>query len=301
MLKRLALCLSLGLIPGQAHAWGKLGHKVVALLAERRLTPKAAKKVDELLGAKTSLADIAGCADDIKRKPIRCGSFMLPADHYSSGYHFINIPIDASPSKTALRVYCRNHGRDDGCSVAQIKEDLKTLGDDGADRRDRQIALMFVVHLVGDVHQPLHDADDGDSGGNAKLVRFLQSARAKKPTNLHHIWDDVLLRDSDVRKTSPEQLAAELERDLARKNWSAWLSGDGIDDAALEAFAIAKDKIYPAYYELRGSFGADYQREMQPIALEQVEKAGVRLAHLLNAALDPKVADARRVGTVAGR
>jgi hypothetical protein len=277
------LGLGLAVFPVAARAWGTLGHKTVAILAERRLSPNAARQVELILGPGVSLADVAKCADDIKRKPVRCGSFLLSADRRSSGWHFIDIPITAAPTAATLRRYCGNHGRDDQCSVEQIKQELKTLKDPAATLSERQIALMFVVHLVGDLHQPLHNATDGDAGGNAKLVRFMATPHARKPTNLHHVWDGMLMKDSVVKKTRPEALAAALERDMADKDTAAWTKGNVIDAAALESFSIAKTRIYRAYaLEGGANLGRDYQAEMQPIAFEQVEKAGVRLAFLLN-------------------
>lgn len=274
------------LAPSRLLAWGTLGHKAIALMAERRLTPAARAQVAAILGRGVSLADIAKCPDDLKRKPVRCASFTVNADHRSAGWHYLDIPIDAAPTASGLRAYCRNHGRDDQCSTEQIKRFLAVLKDPRAGLYQRQLALMFVVHLVGDLTQPLHNADDGDAGGNAKLVRYFATPRKRKPTNLHHVWDAMLMKDSEVKKTRPEELAAFLERDLARKDPSAWTRGDVIDGTALEAFSIAKSRIYRAYALDGGrDLGREYQTELQPVAFEQVEKAGVRLAFLLNGAL----------------
>jgi hypothetical protein len=275
--------LIFALLPSHLCAWGGLGHRTVAIIAKHRLSPKALQQVQVILGPKTSLADIATCADDIKRHPVKCGSFMLNADHRSSGWHFIDIPITATPTATTLTQYCRNHGKDDQCSTEQIKHKLVTLKDPKADQSEKQIALMFLVHLVGDLHQPLHNATDGDSGGNAKLIRFMATPHTRKPMNLHHLWDNIIMKNSEVKKHRPEALAAELERDMAGKNTAAWAQGEIINVAALESFNIAKMRIYPAYSQSGGDdVGRDYQNEMQPIAFEQVEKAGVRLAALLN-------------------
>lgn len=279
---RLALAL-LVLTPVRLYAWGGLGHRTVGLIAERHLSPAALAQVRGLLGPNASLSDIATCADDIKRKPIKCGPFMLNADKRTSSWHYINIPLNGAPTADTLTRWCKGHGRQDQCSIVQIRRQLEILKDPKTDLYGKQIALMYVVHLVGDLHMPLHNADDGDAGGNSKLVRFMAGPRGNKKTNLHHIWDNMLLKDSEVKKRKPKELAERLERDLEGKNSGAWTSGDLIDKAALESFSIAKTRIY-ANYELTGGadLKGDYQREMQPIAFEQVEKAGVRLAALLN-------------------
>jgi len=278
----------LSFVPSKLFAWGKLGHKTVAIIAEQRLSDKAREEVRKILGKTTSLDDISTCADDIKRRATKCGSFTLKADRRSSSWHYINIPIQAEPTAATVRQYCRrNHGKSDQCSTEQIKIQLAALKNPEGGLYEKQMALMFLVHLVGDLHQPLHNADDGDSGGNAKLVRFMASPRARKPTNLHHIWDNMLFKDSEVKKQKPEELAAELERDIAGKNTKTWTEGEIVDTVALEGFNIAKTKIYYSYNETNGKdLGRDYQVEMQPIAFERVEKAGMRLAFLLNRAFE---------------
>ena len=288
MRKNIGLTLSATLVllvlaPGCLYAWGGLGHRTIGLIAEHRLSSKALAQVRVLLGPSTTLADISRCADDIKRMPIKCGSFALNADNRSSRWHYLNIPINAAPTAETLRNYCRGHGRDDQCSTEQIKRQLGVLKDPKSDRHEKQIALMFLVHLVGDLHQPLHNADDGDAGGNAKLVRFMPSKQGRKKTNLHHIWDNLLMRDAEVKKRGPKALADQLEREIERKKPSAWVKGDVVAVAALESFNIAKTRIYWNYAQNGGAdLKGEYQGEMQPIAFEQVEKAGVRLAFLLN-------------------
>jgi hypothetical protein len=282
-----AALLALLLAPSPAFAWGKLGHRAVAILAERRLTPQARKKMEDILGPGVSLADIAGCADDIKRKGVRCASFEVKADHRSGGWHFINIPIAATPTRGGLKAYCRNHGREDECAPEQIKLHLKVLRDANASRYDKQLALMFVVHLVGDVHQPLHASDDGDGGGNRKLVHFMQTAKSRKPSNHHHVWANALYADTTIKKRGAEEFADQLEADARGRDAKAWLSGDLVELAVLESFSIAKFKIYPALRTEGTDLGREYQREMQPVAFEQLEKAGVRLGELLNANLAP--------------
>ncbi|MCX5787606.1 MAG: hypothetical protein NTX64_03715 [Elusimicrobia bacterium] len=271
----------LGLVPTAARAWGGLGHRAVALIAEHRLSPKAEEQVQRLLGPSYRLADIATCADDIKRRGERCGPFVLKAAPRSKSWHFIDIPIQASPTAATLKRYCVSHGRSDQCCPEQVREDLATLKDPAASTRDKQMALMYLVHFVGDLHQPLHNADDGDHGGNAKLVWFLQSKRSHKKTNLHHIWDNMLVKDSQLKKFRPDAFAAELERRITPSEAQAWTRGDVVSEAALESFQIAKTRIYPAY-DPDTRLSVPYQQELQPIALEQVAKAGVRLAYLLD-------------------
>lgn len=273
--------LSTFIVP-RAQAWGKLGHRTVAIIAEERLSPAAHEKVREILGRST-LASIATCADDIKRHPVKCGPFDVNANHRSSGWHFIDIPVNATPTAASMKQYCANHGRHDECSTEQMKKEIMTLRDPEASLSQKQIALMFLIHLMGDIHQPLHNATENDAGGNAKLVHFMETSRVHKAINLHHLWDNVVMKDSEQKKWSPEELAQKLSQDIAGRNIEAWTQGDIIDSAALESFSIAKTRIYQAYAQNGGDRpGRDYQREMRPIAFEQIEKAGVRLAFVLN-------------------
>jgi len=267
-----------------AFSWGGLGHRTVAIIAEHRLTPQAQAAVSRILGPTTSLADISTCADDIKRKPIRCGSFTLNVDRRSKGWHYIDIPLEDTPAEATLNKYCRQGKQ---CAPAQAKLDLDVLRNPSADLYQKQVALMFLVHFIGDIHQPLHNVNDNDGGGNSKLVTFFPGKRSHKKTNLHHIWDNILIKDSQVKKTRPEALAAELERHISGQDAENWIRGDVIMAAALESFNIAKKRIYPSYFAGNTNLGRDYQAEMQPIAFGRLEMAGVRLAYLLNENFKP--------------
>lgn len=278
----MALLLGTLFVPRAAFAWDTLGHKTIAVIAENRLSKPAQKAVAGILGPGVALADIAGCPDAIKRRSIQCASFPVKMNKRTSAWHFIDLPISATPTAADFPKYCRNHGHDDQCAPAQIRDSLKVLKDPKASQYDKQLALMFVVHLVGDLTQPLHNADDDDAGGNAKLVRYFAGSRSHKKTNLHHIWDNMLMKDSEVKKTKSEALAAKLERAITPKKEEAWEQGDVIDGTVLESFTIAKTKIYPSYAVGNRDLGLAYRIEMQPIAFEQVERAGVLLSFLLN-------------------
>lgn len=283
----MSLLLAVLLLPiPSASAWSALGHRVVGEIAEKRLSPAASRSLRELLGPKTTLAEISACADEIKRRSVSCGPVAVKADPRSKSWHYIDIPIQAVP-RGGLKAYCRSHGRESDCVTEQLKLQLKALQDPGSSRARKQLALIWIVHLAADIHQPLHAADDADAGGNAKLARFLQGPRAKKASNLHRVWDAMLYADSALKTLRAPELAARLTAGLAPQDALKWSEGELIDRAALESFVIAKTKIYPAYAESGAALGSDYQEKMQPIALERLQTAGVRLAELLNRALAP--------------
>ena len=283
-LRRFAPVLTAVLIAAHtpAYSWDSLGHRTVAVIAEHRLSPQAQAAVRNILGPKTSLADIASCADSIKFKSIRCGSFDLNYDHYSAAWHFISIPLKETPTAETLDRFCHKYGRPDNCAPAQAKLNLAVLQDPASGLYQKQVALMFLVHLIGDIHQPLHDINDNDGGGVSKPVTFFSGGWSSKKTNLHQIWNIILMTDSQIKKTRPADLAAKLEQKITPQNVRDWTQGDVITAAVLESFDIGKKKIYPDYYAGHTDLGKDYQAEMQPIAFERIEMAGVRLAYLLN-------------------
>lgn len=275
-----------------ALGWSRVGHQTVALIAEHRLSSAALSQVHGILGPGVGLADIAGCADNIKRRPIKCAdSFDVARDPASRKQHYINIPIQDSPDSGAIMALCRIKGNARTCIIDQIQDGLAVLKDPAATRAQKQIALMFIVHFVGDLHQPLHTASgvdaDGrnDGGGNGAKVWFMQSARAKHPTNLHHVWDNMMESDAVLKRTGALAYAKRLEAQMPEEDVASWLKAD-LDATALESFEIAKTVIYPAFHANAGErLGTDYQARMQPIAFKQVQKAGVRLAAMLDEAL----------------
>ena len=272
-----------------------MGHQTVALIAEHRLSSATATQLHAILGPGVSLADIAGCADNIKRHSVKCAdSFQVARDPASRKQHYINIPIKDSPDLSTIMAYCRIHGKARACIIDQIQDGLAVLRNPDATRAQKQIALMFIVHFVGDLHQPLHNAFEvdakgrGDGGGNGAEVWFMQSPRAKHPMNLHHVWDNMLETDSVLKKTGAQEYAKRLEAGISADEAAKWASVDSAG-AALESFQIAKTVIYPAFHAKGGSrLERSYQDQMQPIAFLQVQKAGVRLAAMLDEALSAR-------------
>ncbi|MDE2140854.1 MAG: hypothetical protein KGL74_11220 [Elusimicrobia bacterium] len=281
----LALALGVCLPPRPARAWSANGHKTVALIAESRLSDATKAAVAAILGPTATLDAIAPCADDIRgRSGFDCAGLQLNAEPQSQPWHFVDAPITASPADAAaLEEYCPNGA----CVVDQIRAAVRTLESPGPaiDANQKQVALMFLVHFVGDVHQPLHCANEivngaSDRGGNLKGVVFEGT-----PLNLHALWDHQI-QATDAN--DPAATSARLIADLRGKDVGSWLTGDYAATAALESFEIAKDTVYPDYdSEDPKALGADYQSRMQPIVDERLERAGVRLAGLLEQALGP--------------
>jgi hypothetical protein len=163
------------------------------------------------------------------------------------------------------------------CVIAQTDHFLGVLKDPKADKATKAEALKFVVHFVGDMHQPLHDEDDGDKGGNGRHVVF-----DGKPDNLHWIWDTGLLEHIN---RNPAALATELESNITPQERADWEKGS-IEAWVLEGHRLAQTVAY-------GDLGrddpaiiaAEYEKQSDPVIETQLEKAGVRLAFVLDGTL----------------
>jgi hypothetical protein len=165
--------------------------------------------------------------------------------------------------------------RTDGdCEIAKTEQFLAVLKDPKADKDAKAQALRFVIHFVGDLHQPLHDEDHGDKGGNTRYVVF-----ERHPDNLHWIWGNGLLEHINL---NPAALAAELESRITPQDQAEWQKGS-IEDWVMEGHRLAQTVAYRKLTnENPAPITPDYERQAEPVIELQLEKAGVRLAHLLN-------------------
>lgn len=249
------LLLGCALLPcaTSALAWGPLGHRIVARLAEAQLTPPVRAQVRQLLDAQGAhhLADVAVWADDLRDSD--------PALYRrTSRLHFVNFHAPDclyDPPRD-----CRNGG----CVVAAIDKYARILGDRSLPEAERAQALDFVVHFVGDVHQPLHASYGDDAGGNDYQVRW-----QGRGTNLHRVWDSTMLDDAHLS-------AAEYARMLLDERASP--DGGGAPAQwAEESCRIARG-VYPPTRNITRAY---IERE-RPIAEQRLRDAGVRLAALLD-------------------
>jgi hypothetical protein len=252
----LVLFLSL-LIPSTSWGWGCVGHQVVAYLAAQNLNPAAAAKVADLLSdavygdfqrfcSPTNLGKIeyfATWADDARNDT-------------NAGWHFWDIPLAAETA--SMPSFC-----DTGCVVSALKDKVSVLKNPGSTRAEQQTALMFIIHLVGDAHQPMHIVDNGDRGGNCVPVNFKfkgQSVTTKEgkdktgqpngsySPNLHSIWDDNIIETM----TGPEKAGNrdQLTKKFADSVAAAYskqikaAAGKSVDpDTDFEAWALAAHQL----------------------------------------------------------
>lgn len=294
----LAARLALAGLPltGPALAWGDEGHAVVGLIARAHLTPAARDAADALLAS--DAADALTAPDFVSRTA--WADRWRDSDRRSGGvryratreWHFVDQETDAPD----LAAACfgspplapgtpASAGPARACVVDKVEQFAAELADPTQPQAERVLALKFLLHLVGDVHQPLHAADRHDRGGNEVAVLY---GRRTVGSALHAYWDTGVLRRIGH---DPVEIAAGLERDYADRlaAWSttdvrAW-AGESFEVARRVAYALPASGEPDAHGAPAYRLDAAYEAAAEAAAREQLAKAGFRLAALLNAAL----------------
>jgi len=245
--------------PMPAWAWGPEGHEVIARIAADNLSPAAHLRISQLLGGDAPALMVldSNWADEIRTDRPQ-----------TANWHFVNIEIGSKGYDAA-----HDCGHDD-CVVAQIGRDVITLRDSKAAHSAKVDALRFLIHFVGDLHQPLHAADRHDKGGNGLIV-LLKKGR----TNLHRIWDDDLV---EALGPDPAAVAGSIEAGLVPQDKTRIAAGTPVDWAN-ESFKVAAKEIY-ARIPSRGPvrLPRDYAKRENAVVRLQLARAGIRLAALLN-------------------
>lgn len=297
-----------------AHAWGCKGHQTVALLAEKHLTPEAQQLVQKLLGdnpidpklrrwcgnATTDLlVDASTWPDDVRN------------ERNNGPWHYIDIP--RGKHEGALEEYCGTAG----CVTRVIAEQRAILKDKSADPLKRAEALRYLVHFVGDLHQPLHAINNADNGGNCVPVKYfhhdplpnsLHPEREDFSPNLHQIWDtEIVERDMEI--SNPHRYADELDEEFHAESVSWEAAGIHVDNWAWESHERSEASVYAAFTEKIGiepdlkpkscadnnhmgkrmfekhlAVGEAYQSSAAKAVETSLAEAGVRLAMILNEA-----------------
>ena len=295
-----------------ANAWGCKGHQTVALIAEKHLTPEARQLVQQILGdspmdpklrrwcgnATTDLmVDASTWPDDVRN------------ERKNGPWHYIDIP--RGKRKGELDGYCGP----EGCVTRAIEEQRAILKDKSADSLKRAEAIRYLVHFVGDLHQPLHAITNADNGGNCVPVKYFRHESLLNPLhperedfspNLHQIWDtEIVERDMEI--SNPLRYADELDEKF-RAPSAAWeTAGIHVDTWAWESHGRAETAVYNAFPEKIGiepdmklkscaennhmgkrmfekhlAVGETYQSNAAKVAETALAEAGVRLAMILN-------------------
>ncbi|KAF1698555.1 endonuclease [Pseudoxanthomonas jiangsuensis] len=247
-----------------AQAWGPLGHRLVARLAEDGLDPQARAETARLLRgeAEPTLAGIASWADDLRAEDPDLGRRSAP-------WHYVNI------GESGCRYQATRDCPGGDCIVAALDAQVRILADRGRSDAERAQALKFVVHLVGDAHQPLHAGYGKDRGGNRYQVNH-----AGKGSNLHSLWDSGLLNSARLGED------AWLARLRALPAPDAAVLSPRATDAALPwVEQSCRLALAPGVYPPGHVIDAAYVQAHLPTGERQLRLAGARLAALLNAVL----------------
>jgi hypothetical protein len=273
------------LICSQALAWGDLGHEVTALIAYRHLSPAARTALDALLASDT---DTLTAGDFASR--------ATWADKYrnmhreTAAWHFVDIEIDQPDLERACFGFptlqggqWASQGPAQDCVVNKIDEFLAELKNPSTPAAERLLALKFLIHFMGDLHQPLHAADHHDRGGNCIGLSPPQGAQ----NNLHAYWDVNVV---NALGQSAAQIAEQLDARLSAADITAWAQGTP-QSWAMDTFEVGRHDAYALpstpTCQSGGSVALSpaYRAQAEKHAATQLQKAAVRLAAMLNAAL----------------
>lgn len=264
---RRAAVLLACLVIAPAQAWGPLGHSMVAELAQRHLSPAAEAEVVRLLAPEhtSSLADIANWPDQMQDDPA-----MAALWKQTRGQHYINFRGGSACDYVPPRD-CRKGN----CVVSALEYYVGVLGDRSQSDKARRNALKFVVHFVGDIHQPLHAGYRDDKGGNTFQVQF-----EGKGSNLHKVWDSSMLYSRDLdwqqyaqRLDSAVPVALPAPIAPLDNPYAQW---------AEESCRITAE---PGFYPSGHTIDKAYVKAELPEAELRLRQAGRRLAAVLNLAL----------------
>jgi hypothetical protein len=291
----------------EAHAWGCKGHQTVALIAEKHLTAEARQMVETLLknnpidpklkrycgdSVHDAMADASSWPDDVR------------SEKKNGPWHYIDIPRGAP--RGPLEAYCGEKG----CVTRAITEQAALLKDKNADAAKRADALRYVIHFVGDLHQPLHSTTNADEGGNCVPVKYFWRQPRERghgySPNLHALWDTAIPEHA-MEGADPPEYADTLDAAFAAEaeNWQK--VGIQVENWAWESHERAEKNVYGALtpkipiepqiaverctdnkdigarlLALHLAAGAAYQEQAAPVVEEQIAKAGLRLAMILN-------------------
>ena len=251
------------LLSGGAFAWGPHGHQVVAEIAARELTPHARAEVERLLGdrASNAMREASTWADEIR------GEAQW---RHTGSWHYLN--FERGDCHYSAKRNCRGGN----CVVAAIEREVRTLGNRKAGKTERTNALRFVIHFIGDVHQPLHAGFGHDRDGNDFQVRY-----GREGENLHGFWEQDIFRAARVTLKVMPHVQDLLTQPGPTMDWR-WRPSAPAEWAVSSCAIVQRDDFYP----VRGVIDSGYISRYVPVAEDQLEAAGHRLAEVLNLTLD---------------
>ena len=248
----LAFCLCLVL---KSFGWGQTGHRAVAQVAMNHLDKKAKKELFKIMGHE-SLVEASTWMDNIKSDS---------KWDFARSWHYVTIPEGET--------YESSEKEKDGDAVEAIRRMIDIIKDDVSSKIEKRNAVAMLVHLIGDIHQPLHVGNGEDKGGNDVKIKWFY-----EKSNLHRIWDSEMI---DSKQMSYSELAKMVdhphEKDIAN-----------IDNTDISIWLQEAMALRPQVYDIgeKDYLSYDYQYKNWGTVKEQIEKAGRRLAAVLNEAFD---------------
>lgn len=241
-----------------AMSWSQKGHDVVANIAQRHLTPATAAAVDSLLDGK-SMVYWANWLDNASHTPDYA---------YTKTWHYKNVDEGVR--------YEEAQANPSGDAVTAVKQQIELLSNPSTPGADPTLALKILIHVTGDMHQPMHMGHATDLGGNRVKVKYFG-----RDTNLHSVWDGSLVESA--HKWSYTEWSDQIDR-VSKEQEAAIVDGS-IDDWAKQTLALAT-QVYRSTPE-GTNLSYDQVADATPVIEQQLLNGGLRLAHLLNLIFDP--------------
>lgn len=241
-----------------AMSWSQKGHDVVANIAQRHLTPATAAAVDSLLDGK-SMVYWANWLDNASHTPDYA---------YTKTWHYKNVDEGVR--------YEEAQANPSGDAVTAVKQQIELLSNPSTPGADPTLALKILIHVTGDMHQPMHMGHATDLGGNRVKVKYFG-----RDTNLHSVWDGSLVESA--HKWSYTEWSDQIDR-VSKEQEAAIVDGS-IDDWAKQTLALAT-QVYQSTPE-GTNLSYDQVGAATPVIEQQLLNGGLRLAHLLNLIFDP--------------
>jgi hypothetical protein len=235
-------------------AWGQTGHRVTGEIAEMYLDTKTRAKINALYPNK-SLAEISTHADEMRSNP---AEFWQKT---STPWHWVTVPQGSDYSVD-------KHAPSNGDAVTALNQFTATLKNVQASDDEKRLALHFIVHIIGDLHQPLHAGNGTDKGGNDVKVEFFW-----EDSNLHRVWDSGII---DSKKLSYTEWSKWLSQKITPEMADNWRNAD--PKVWIKESILLRDGVYP----LKTKLSWEYSYQHLPAVKQRLQQAGVRIATYLN-------------------
>ncbi|MEE2527239.1 S1/P1 nuclease [Hyphobacterium sp. HN65] len=252
MKKILTATAALVLAASPAFGWGKTGHRVTGAIAQQYLSDDARAAVEELLGVE-DLAEASTWPDFMRSSSEEFWAAAGP-------YHYVTIPEGTQ--------YDLSMAPEVGDAYTALQQFSAIVTNEDLPLDERQRALRFIVHIIGDLHQPLHVGDGTDRGGNDVTVVFFDTV-----TNLHLTWDDEMI---DYDRLSYSELANWLSRRITPELADEWMVADPL--VWISESAQIRPSLYPDDAELQYQYFFEHRDTMRT----RMSQAGIRMAAYLN-------------------